>query len=79
MTTFGTTVVLHNEPTRPLRGFPPGKVRIQRRPNDALRIFVKTECGIRQYLATEKDGYWEPLFVVSENERRINVDTTRVI
>lgn len=42
----------------PLKGFPPGRVRVRLRPGDLGTAYVRDEGGVRQFLLVEQDGYW---------------------
>jgi hypothetical protein len=61
---FGAVEIL------PLEGFPEGKVKIKIRPDDWVRIFIKTETGICEIIPQEKDGKWIPYFEKARNERQ---------
>ena len=47
-------------PELPVRGFPPGKIRIRQRNTGFPSAFVKTASGIRHFIIAELDGYWVP-------------------
>jgi hypothetical protein len=46
---------------KPLRGFPPGKVRLRLRNTEFARGFVRDENGIRHFILQESEGFWEPM------------------
>ena len=52
----------------PLAGFPKGRARIRIRDNDFVRVYIKTESGIKEYHVQEVDGFWKPLCLISENK-----------
>jgi hypothetical protein len=47
-------------PELPVRGFPPGRIRIRQRNTGFPSAFVKTTSGIRHFIIAELDGYWVP-------------------
>lgn len=47
-------------PELPVRGFPPGRIRIRQRHTEFPRAFVKTASGIRHFIIAELDGHWVP-------------------
>ena len=47
-------------PELPVRGFPPGKIRIRQRNTGFPSAFVKTASGIRHFIIAEHDGHWVP-------------------
>ena len=47
-------------PELPVRGFPPGRIRIRQRNTEFPRAFVKTANGIRHFIIAELDGHWVP-------------------
>jgi hypothetical protein len=53
----------------PLKGFPPGKTRIRIRADDWVRIYVKDNHGIREWVVEEQDGFWIPGFQQGANLR----------
>lgn len=57
----------------PLSGFPKGRARIRIRNDDFIRVFIKTEDGIRGFYPEEKDGSWIPKIEFSSNRREVIV------
>jgi len=55
---------------KPLRHFPSGRSRIRMRNTDFVQVFIKTENGIRKYLARDCGDAWEPSYEQSANHRR---------
>ena len=53
----------------PLFGFPIGKTRIKMRPDDWVKIFIKTDSGIEEWVPEKKDGNWTPGVKISQNIR----------
>ena len=47
-------------PELPVRGFPPGRIRIRQRNTGFPSAFVKTANGIRHFIIAELDGHWVP-------------------
>ena len=47
-------------PELPVRGFPPGRIRIRQRNTGFPSAFVKTTSGIRHFIIAELDGHWVP-------------------
>lgn len=54
----------------PLEGFPEGRARIVIRPDQWIRIFIKTKTGIREFYPKEENGKWVPYFEKARNERQ---------
>lgn len=54
---------------KPLRGFPPGEVRLRLRYDCFARAFVRNESGIRHFYVEEVDGFWQPCFEQGANIR----------
>lgn len=69
MITIRTRKVFGISEPKPLKGFPPGKVRIKMRKSDFTLIRVKTPDGIREFLVKEEDGFWMPAFETGRNNR----------
>ncbi len=47
---------------KPLKGFPPGRVRVLiRHPHDEVIACVRDPEGLRTFLIAEKDGHWMPV------------------
>ena len=64
---IGTQVVLSGEPKKPLRGFPPGKIRLKETPGDAIRAFVRPrKGGVMEFCIKEHEGFWWPAFQVGK-------------
>jgi len=55
----------------PLRveGFPEGRVKIRIRPGEFVRIFIKTQNGIREFYPKEENGKWVPNIEKARNHR----------
>jgi len=53
----------------PMDGFPEGRVKIEIRPDEWVRIFIKTENGIREFTPKEEGGKWIPYFEKGRNHR----------
>lgn len=54
---------------KPLKNFPPGKVRLRMRNNDFVHAYVKTSSSIRHFLVDEIDGFWVPILEQGANKR----------
>lgn len=53
----------------PLRGFPPGRVRIRQRNTAFTVIFIRPpEGGIRRFVVEERDGAWWPAIETGRNK-----------
>ena len=53
---------------KPLKGFPPGKIRIRLREEDLVRVYVwRKQRGIKEFLVKEVEGHWVPYLQVGEN------------
>ena len=57
-------------PELPVRGFPPGNIRIRQRNTGFPSAFVKTASGIRHFLIAELDGHWVPYAEQGANHKR---------
>lgn len=55
------------ETTKPLKDFPPGKIRLRFRHEDLGVAHVRTPDGIRCFLIEEKDGHWIPSMELARN------------
>lgn len=64
---YGPKLVFAGEERRPLKGFPPGKVRIRIRPEEFAMAYVRNETGIFCYYVSEVDGFWTPGLLHSVN------------
>jgi len=62
-------VVFGIQDTKPLRGFPDGRVRIRLRNDGFAQAFVKSATGIRHFYIREVDGFWLPCFEQGANIR----------
>jgi len=60
---FGITEI------KPLSGFPEGRIKIKVRHNEFVRIYVKTNNGIRLFCVKEENGKWLPDAEVGRNHR----------
>ena len=70
--TIGPKHVFGVREIKPLRGFPPGKIRIKMRNGCFTEFFVRTPDGIRQFVALDYGDYWECSHEQGRNERRQN-------
>jgi FtsP/CotA-like multicopper oxidase with cupredoxin domain len=52
---------------KPLKGFPPGKVRLRIRNGSFALARVRDERGIREFLIRERDGFWTPYLESGRN------------
>lgn len=53
---------------KPFRGLPEGRARLQVRPEDWVRVFVKTPAGIRGFHAIDEGDTWIPAYEFGRNE-----------
>jgi hypothetical protein len=60
LVSIGEKIVFGIAEPLPLRGFPPGKIRLRLRPDDFARAFVRMDNQARAYVIKEKDGFWIP-------------------
>lgn len=67
--TAGRQFVLGVAEPMPLKGFPPGKVRICLRPGEWANAFVKTADGLRAFYVEAKNGCWMPGPEIARNLR----------
>ena len=66
-TTHSPPIVFGVTEPKPLRGFPPGKVRLRLRNEDFAHAFVSSESGTRHFYVEEADGFWQPIFEQGAN------------
>lgn len=59
---FGITQIL------PLAAFPKGRARIRIRQGEFVKVFVKTETGVRGFYPEETNGVWIPKYELGENK-----------
>ena len=67
--TYGPNLVFGDSERKPIKRFPPGKVRIKFRPEEFAIGYVKTENGIQMFYIAEEDGFWVPSIPIAKNER----------
>lgn len=44
--------------SKPLKGFPPGKIRLKIQSDDFAFAYVETEEGTRKFAIIEQNGFW---------------------
>lgn len=54
---------------KPLSGFPPGAVKIKMRPDDFVRVYIRTADGIQCFSCKEADDSWTPGCLIGANKR----------
>ena len=64
---FGAQIAFGALPSLPLRGFPEGKARIRARNDEFVKVWIRTEGGIREFAVNERDGFWEPFLETGFN------------
>jgi hypothetical protein len=68
MTTSATQAVFGVVEVKPLKGFPPGKVRIRMRHNDFVVVFIRPpNGGVRRFVIEERAGHWVPAHEIGAN------------
>lgn len=63
----GQEIVFGGSDRKPLKGFPPGKVRMRLRGEEFARAFVRNETGTYSFYIVEKDGFWVPGLLEAAN------------
>ena len=53
-----------------LSGFPEGRVRIRMRNDDFVKIRIKTDDGIKEFIPRESSGKWVPFAETGSNQRQ---------
>jgi len=76
MITIGKPIAFGTDAPLPLKGFPRGKYRVRLRPNEFAKVYIKTENGIREFIAEITDGHWTPGPEMARNIRGHNASST---
>lgn len=66
---IGPPVIFGAGEPKPLKGFPPGRAKIRIRNDDFVRVYIKSDDGIREFTVFEEDGHWVPAFEGGSNQR----------
>lgn len=61
-------IVFGSVAPKPLRGFPPGDVKIHIAPDDFVKATVHSENPTRYFHVEEVDGFWQPCFEQTEEQ-----------
>ena len=79
MITIGKQFVWGMAPIKPMLPTPPGKVRIRRRAEDFVRVRVRLDDGIHEYLVMDEGANWRishelaSITRIGEKTQRINL------
>lgn len=68
-TTIYGRIAFGNQQELPLEGFPSGRAKIKIRQDDFVRVYIKSDESIREFVVEEKDGKWVPAFQTQSNSR----------
>jgi len=68
---IGTNIPFGSGIQLPLAAFPKGRAKISIRSNDFVKVFIKTENGIRAFYPQEMNGVWIPKIEFGSNQREV--------
>lgn len=66
---IGKSIVFGVPESKPLSGFPTGKVRLKLRNDDFAKAYVRTASGIRVFHLEDSGEHWIPALEQGRNER----------
>jgi hypothetical protein len=71
LATYGAKVPYGAGIQLPIAAFPKGRAKIRMRNNDFVKVFIKTENGIRAFYPEEMNGVWIPKYEIGSNHREV--------
>jgi hypothetical protein len=74
MLTVGKSIVFGCVEPKPIAGFPAGRAKIKIRNTSAVRAYIKTATGIRQFAVHDNGTHWEPAFEIGRNKAQTEAE-----